>query len=163
MITSPDSPPIGIENTIKQQTFVSHKLTPKIDKAVNKIKATKPDSTKQDTSKLKFLDNQTSETTKNTKDQNEEIIEKERQRIRIEQANIISIIPADTNTNTQLEQNIKDTTQQQHNTPTNIPTSLRSLKSSTSSQEHKYPPLSPELDDISDLNSENLKESDETF
>ena len=31
MITSPDSPPIGNENTTEQQSFISHKLTPKID------------------------------------------------------------------------------------------------------------------------------------
>ena len=101
MITSPDSPPIGNENTTEQQIFISHKPTPKIDKAVNKIKANKPDSAKQDTPKVVFLDNQTSEATKNTKDNNEQInaIERERERMRLDQANIISIIPADTNTN----------------------------------------------------------------
>ena len=121
---------------------------------MNKIKATKPDSTTQDTPKVVFLDNQTSETTNNTKDYNEEInaIERERERIRLEQANIISIIPADTNTNIQLEQNTNDTIQEQHDSPSNNPTSVYSLKSSTTLQEYKTPPVSPDLDDISDLN-----------
>ena len=72
-VTSPDSPQIGNENATEQHSFISHKSTPKIDKVVNKIKATKPDSRKQDTPKVVLLDNQTSKITKNTKDYNEEL------------------------------------------------------------------------------------------
>ena len=132
---------------------------------MNKIKTTKPDCTKQNTPIVVFLNNQTSNTTKNTKVYNEEInaIERERERIRLEQANIISIVPADTNKNIQLEQNTNDTNQQQHDSPSNNATSLFSLKSVTTSQDYKTPPVSPDLDDISDLNLENLKELDETL
>ena len=132
---------------------------------MNHIRTTKPDSIKQDTSKVVILDNQSSKTTKNTKDIYKEInaIERERERIRLEQANIISTIPAETNTNIQLEQNTNSTIQEQPDPSPNNPTPLYSLKSSTTSQEYKTPPVSPELDDISDLNSENLKELDETL
>ena len=84
--------------------------------------------------------------------------------MRIEQSKIITITPADINTNSQPEQNRKDTIQhqQQNNSPPDIPTSVHSLKSSTISQEYKIPPVSPDLDDISDLNSENIRELDET-
>ena len=92
-------------------------------------------------------------------------MEAEREKIRIEQTNIINITPANINLNSQLEQNNKDTLQhqQQDNSPPDITTSVYSLKSSTTSQEYKTPPVSPDLDDISDLNSENLKELDETL
>ena len=46
IITIPDSPPIGNEHTANQQNFISRKSTPKIDKAVRKIKEANADSTK---------------------------------------------------------------------------------------------------------------------
>ena len=58
MTTSPDSPPIGKEHTANQQNFISHKSTPKIDKAMRNIKAANTDSTKQDNPKVVFLDNE---------------------------------------------------------------------------------------------------------
>ena len=78
MPTSNDSPPIGLENVIDQQTFISQKLTPKIDKAIDKIKATK-----QDTPNVVFLDNQVQDKSNNTSDQDNEMnaIEIERERL----------------------------------------------------------------------------------
>ena len=92
-------------------------------------------------------------------------IETERERIRIEQENIFTITPSDTNRKSQPEQNSKNTIQhqQQNNTPPDIPTQVHSLRRSTTSQEYKTPSVSLDLDDISDLNSENLRELDETL
>ena len=63
-----------------------------------KIKATK-----QDIPNVVFLDNQVEDKSKNTSIQDNEIatIEIEQERIRIEQAKIISIVPANTNTSNQ--------------------------------------------------------------
>ena len=182
MSTSINSPPIGSENTIDKQTCVSYKSTFKIEKAMVKIKATK-----QNIPSVVFLDNQVEDKSKNTKTQDNEVatIEIEQERIRLEQANIISIIPANTNTSNQLDRNNKDTTQdqlksqqnilqqqdnthqqyhlqQQDNAPPVFITPAQSLRSSTTSQEYKTPPVSPEID-ISDLNSADIKELDETL
>ena len=130
-----------------------------------------------------FLDNQAQDKNNSTSDQDNKmtVIETERERIRVEQVNIISFIPANTNTSSQLEQNSKDTTQDHHNSqqqhnlqqqdnsqqqnnlqqqdnqPALILTSPHSLRRSTPSQVYKTPEVSPDIDDISDLNSENLK------
>ena len=183
MSTSIDSPPIGSENTIDKQTFTSYNSTPKIEKAMVKIKATK-----QDNPNVVFLDIQVEGKSKNTSNQDNEIatIEREQKRIRIEQANIISIVPANPNTSNQLDRNSKDTTQDQlnsqqnilqqqdnthqqynlqhhDNSPPVIITSAQSLRSSKTSQEYKTAPVSPDDDDISFLNSEDIKELDETL
>ena len=196
-----DSPPIGLENKTDSQTLNPHKTTPKIEKAVAKIKATK-----QDIPKMVFLDNQVEAKTKNISDQDKEIatIEREQERIRKEQANIITTIPANTDTDNQLDRYNKDTTQdqiipqqniiqqqdipqqqndfqqqdlpqqqdtpqQQHiiqgqnNSPPVIITTTQSLRSSTTSQEYKTPPDSQDIDNISDLSSEDIRELDETL
>ena len=166
MITSPESPPIGNEHRAEQQSFISHRSTPKIEKSLNKIKATKADET-QNT----ILQKQYSWTIKHQKQRQaqktitktlKQLNENEREyNSNKPQANIMSIIPADRNTNIQLEQSTNEPIQQQHDSPSNNPTTLNSLKSSTSSQEYRTPPVSQDLVDISDLNSENLKELDE--
>ena len=167
MTTLQDSPPIGFEYPTDQQTFISYKSTPKIDRSLDKIKANKQNPTKQDTPTVVFLNNQSHATRKSTTDQNEKMtaIESERETIRIEKANIITITPSDTNTNSQPEHNSKNTIQhqQQDNSPPDIPTPVHSLRSSTTSQEYKTPQMSPDVDDISDLNSANLRELDETL
>ena len=113
MTTSKDGPPIGSENPTDQQTFISYKLTPKIDKAIDKIKSNKEYSTKQDIPTVVLLDNQSQVKGKSSIDQNGKMraIETEPERTRLEQANILTTTPADTNTNSQLEQNSKDTSQ----------------------------------------------------
>ena len=200
MSTSLNSPPIGSEDIMDKQTLAEYKSTPKIEKAVAKIKATK-----KDMPKVVFLDNQAEAKTKNMSEQDKEIaqIETEQERIRIEQANKISIVPANTDTNKQLDRSNKGTTQeqiitqqntlqqqdilqqqidiqqdllQQHDTtqqqdnfelqdssPLVIITATQSLRSITTSQEYKTPPVSPDIDDISDLNSEDIRELDETL
>ena len=65
-----------------------------------------------------ILDNQVEDKSKNTSNKDNEIatIELEKECIRIEQAKIISIVPANnTNTSNQLDRNSKDTTQDQLN------------------------------------------------
>ena len=200
MLTSLDSPPIGPENIIINETQAKYKSTPKIEKAMSKIKATK-----RDTPTVVFLDNQADNTTKNTPEQNREIelIQLEEERIRLEQVNIITIVPAHTDSNNLLEQHNKYSTQEQTSTQQDTaqiqdtaqpqlktqqeplhqqgttkrhdnmeskdklsPTSAtipQSLRSSTTSQEYKTPPVSPIRDDISDLNSEDIRDLDETF
>ena len=117
MSTSIDSPPIGLVNTTNEQSYIAYKSTLTIEKAMVKIKATK-----QDISNVVFLDNQVEDKSKNTSNQDNEIatIELEQERIRMEQANIISIVPANTNTINQSERNSKDTTQDQINSQQNI-------------------------------------------
>ena len=61
--------------------------------------------------------------------------------------------------NTQQQYNL----QHQDNSPPVITTSAQSLRSSTTSQEYKTQPVSLDVDDISDLNSEDIKELDETL
>ena len=200
MSTSKDSPPIGSENILDKETVTNYKLTPKIEKAMAKIKATK-----KDTPTVVFLDDQAEQITKDTSEQDKaiELIQIEQERIRVEQAKIITIVPAHTETNNQLDRNIKDTTQEQtitqedtqqhqNNAPqqTNIQqdlpqqhdithqqdniefkenllpailTATDSLRSSTTSQAYKTPPVSPIIDDISDLNSEDIRDLDETL
>ena len=201
MSTSMDSPPIGLENTIDSQTLIPNKSTPKIEKAVANIKATK-----QDIPKVVFLDNQVEAKIKNRSDQDKEkaTIEREQERIRTEQANIITTIPANTDTENQLVRYNKDTTQDQiipqqniiqqqnipqqqndfqqqdlpqeqdtpqqqqiiqdqDNSPPVIITTTQSLRNSTTSQEYKTPPVSPDIDDISDLNSEDIRELEKHF
>ena len=198
MLTSLDSPPIDPENIVINETQAKYKSTPKIEKAMSKIKATK-----RDTPTVVFLDNQEDNTTKNTPEQSKEIelMKLEQERIRLEEANIITIVPANTDSNNQLENDNKHSTQEQTSTQqdtaqiqdtaqtqrktqqqptlqqdttkrhdnmedklsptsTNIPQSLRS---STTSQEYKTPPVSPIGDDISDLNSEDIRDLDETL
>ena len=110
MLTPIDSPPIGSENTIINETQAKYKPLPKIEKAMAKIKATK-----RDTPTVVFLDNQADITTKNTPEQIKEIelIQLEQERIRLEQANIITIVPAHTDSSNQLDQHNKYTTQEQ--------------------------------------------------
>ena len=86
MLTSIVSPPIGSENIRNKETEAKYKSTPKIEKAMAKIKATK-----RDTPTVVFLDEQADITTKDTPEQNKEIelIQLEQERIRLEQANII--------------------------------------------------------------------------
>ena len=113
MLTSLDSPPIGPENIIIKETQAKYKSTPKIEKAMSKIKATK-----RDTPSVVFLDNQADNTTKNTPEQSKEIelIQLEQERIRLEQVNIITIVPAHTDSSNQLDQHNKYTTQKQTST-----------------------------------------------
>ena len=200
MLTSLDSPPIGPENIIINETQAKYKSTPKIEKAMSKIKATK-----RDTPTVVFLDNQADNTTKNTPEQSKEIelIQLEQERIRLEQVNIITIVPAHTDSSNQLDQHNKYTTQEQTSTQQDTaqiqdtaqpqlktqqeplhqqdttqrhdnmeskdkpsPTSAtipQSLRSSTTSQEYKTPPVSPIKDDISDLNSVDIRDLDETL
>ena len=145
-------------------------------------------ATKQDIPYVVILDNQVESKSKNTSTQDNEIaiIEIDQGRIRIEQANILSIVPANTNTSNQLDRNSKDTTQDQLNPQQNIfqqqdntyqqynlqhqdrappvfITPEKSLRSRTTSQEYKTPPVSPDVNDISDLNSEDIKELVETL
>ena len=110
MLTSLDSPPIGPENIIINETQAKYKSTPKIEKAMSKIKATK-----RDTPTVVCLDNQADNTTKIKSEQNKEIelIQLEQERIRLEQVNIITIVPAHTDSNNQLEQHNKYSTQEQ--------------------------------------------------
>ena len=185
MLTSLDSPPIDPENIIINETQAKYKSTPKIEKAMSKIKATK-----RDTPTVVFLDNQADNTTKNTPEQSKEIelIQLEQERIRLEQLNIITIVPANTESNNQLEKDNKHSTQEQTSTQQDTaqiqdtaqpqlktqqqpllqqdttkrhdnmetedklsPTSAtipHSLRSSTTSQEYKTPPVSPIGDDI---------------
>ena len=172
---------------------------PKIEKAMSKIKVTK-----RDTPTVIFLDNQADNTTKNTPEQSKEIelIQLEQERVRLEQVNIITIVPAHTDSNNQLEQHNKYLTQEQTSTQQDTaqiqdtaqpqlktqqeplhhqdttkrhdmeskdklsPTSAtipQSLRSSTTSQEYKTPPVSPIRDDISELNSEDIRDLDETL
>ena len=149
-----------------------------------------------------FLDNQADNTTKNTPEQSKkiELIQLEQERIRLEQVNIITIVPAHTDSSNQLDQHNKYTTQEQTSTQQDTaqiqdtaqpqlknqheplhqqdttqrhdnmeskdkpsPTSAtipQSLRSSTTSQEYKTPPVSPIRDDISDLNSEDIRDLD---
>ena len=113
MLTSIDSPPIGSENPIINETQAKYKSTPKIEETMAKIKATK-----RDTPTVIFLDNQADTTTKNTPEQTKEIelIQLDQERIRLEQANIISIVPAHKDSNNQLDQHTKYTTQEQTST-----------------------------------------------
>ena len=80
---------------------------------MSKIKATK-----RDTPTVVFLDNQADNTTKNTPEQSKEIelIQLEQERIRLEQVNIITIVPANTDPNNQLEKDNKHSTQEQTST-----------------------------------------------
>ena len=194
MLTSLDSPPIEPENIMINETQAKYKSTPKIENAMSKIKATK-----KDTPTVVFLDNQADNTTKNTPEENKEIelIQLEQERIRLEQVNIITIVPANTESNNQLEKDNKQLTQEHTSThqdnaqsqsitqqqrPLQLDTTKRhdnietedkisptstiipqSLKSSTTSQEYKTPPVSPIGDDISDLNSEDIRDLDETL
>ena len=200
MLTSLDSPPIDPENIIINETQAKYKSTPKIEKAMSKIKATK-----RDTPTVVFLDNQADNTTKNTPEQSKEIelIQLEQERIRLEQVNIITIVPANTDSNNQLEKDNKYSTQEQTSTQQDTaqiqdtaqpqlktqqkpllqkdttqrhdnmesedklsPTSAtipQSLRSSTTSQEYKTPPVSTIRDDISDLKSEDIRDLDETL
>ena len=113
MLTSLDSPPIDPENILINETQAKYKSTPKIEKAMSKIKATK-----RDTPTVVFLDNQEDNTTKNTPEQSKEIelMQLEQERIRLEQANIITIVPANTVSNNQLENDNKHSTQEQTST-----------------------------------------------
>ena len=113
MLTSLDSPPIEPENIIFNETQAKYKSTPKIEKAMSKIKATK-----RDTPTVVFLDNQADNTTKNTPEQSKEIefIQLEQERIRLEQVNIITIVPANIDLNNQLEKDNKHSTQEQTST-----------------------------------------------
>ena len=194
MLTSLDSPPIEPENIMINETQAKYNSTPKIEKAMSKIKATK-----KDTPTVVFLDNQADNTNKNTPEQNKEIelIQLEQERIRLEQVNIITIVPANTESNNQLEKDNKQLTQEHTSThqdnaqsqsitqqqpPLQLDTTKRhdnietedkisptstiipqSLKSSTTSQEYKTPPVSPIGDDISDLNSKDIRDLDETL
>ena len=94
-----DSPPIGSENILDKETVTNYKSTPKIEKAMAKIKATN-----KDTPTVVFLDDQAEQITKDTSEQDKakELIQIEQERIRVEQAKIITIVPAHTETNNQL-------------------------------------------------------------
>ena len=158
MTTSPDSPTIVNDYPAQQQNLSQNKLTPKIDKAIMKIQAANTDSTRIDNLQVVFLDNSTTKTEKDAKSKKEELvaIEIERERIQRQQANIITIIPVEPSTNIHPEQSPKEPAPQQKDTPKVDPVAILSITSSTTSKEHRTPPKSPDLDDISDLNSENL-------
>ena len=130
MLTSLDSPPIEPENIMIKETQAKYKSTPKIEKAMSKIKATK-----KDTPTVVFLDNQADNTTKNTPEQNKEIelIQLEQERIRLEQVNITTILPANTESNNQLEKDNRQLTQEY--------TSTHQDNAQSQSITEKQPPL----------------------
>ena len=114
-----DSLPIGNDYPVQQQSFTSHKSTPKFDKAVMKLKAANTDSARIANSKVVFIADPTSITEKDAKSNKQELIaiEIDRERIQREQANIITITPAEPSTNILREQSPKEPQPQQKGTP----------------------------------------------
>ena len=208
MITSPHSPPIGHEQenmdnqSIDNNNFVSHKSIPKIERAVKKIRALNENTAKHNNPQVVFLDSDDPEYNQEAM----KAIEAERERIKKEQANLISIIPApqhntqDTNkdtsptgANSQHNNNIPTVTQQgieeptnnnhttekdtQQNNTQNIKTDNNELQLecsadlkiqpsvtiSTTSQNYNTQPLSPGNDEISNPNTEELQEVNESL
>ena len=95
MQTSPDSSPIGAHTEYPEHhpSLQSKKSTPKIDKAVMKIKAANTDSTKTIGPQVVFLHDSTLNTAENIEKHKAELlaIEIDCDRIQREQANIITI------------------------------------------------------------------------
>ena len=97
MVTSPDSPPVPnnhekIRNNANESIhFVSSKSTRKTDKAVKKMQALKEDTPNYNNPQVDFLDPDNNE-----QDIQAQIkaIQREEQRLEMEQANLISITPA---------------------------------------------------------------------
>ena len=179
MITSPESPPIhqNQEATSRKEqesvNFISSKSTRRKDIAVTRIQALNEETPNLTKPQVIFLDTDNNEQDKQTQ---YKAIQLEQEKLEREQANLISIIPApqitqqedttdiikshETNTPAPKE---NTNNEDEHQLANKIQTKLQySVTSSTTSQEYRTPPLSPNIDEISHINTEDLEELNET-
>ena len=179
--------------TTETNNFVSHKSTRKIDEAVKKMQALNADTAKHNNPQVVFLDSDICEQNRGAlKDielERQRIEREQANLISIIPATQHYIQDTSTETpaiETKTQQNIEDTTNK-NNTADTRQTSTQdtnikhtkdnelqlvdivetkthnSVTSSTTSQEYCTPPLSPDNDDISNPNTVELEELNETL